>query len=358
LSFLERFFAQNINCERSVIKITKISRITARLTVAFAVLLFAAFIMPEALEAFATEISYLIPGGRTTGIVLHSEGAVITGFSSETSPAKKDGLKVGDLIVEIDGQEVSGKRSLTNALSNGDDEDFEIKVIRDGRECEIEVEADYNPQLDQYSIGATVKDTLAGIGTLTFIDPETGRYGALGHGICDPDTMSTELFNKGFLIPSTVTSVKKGQSGEPGELVGSYDMSTVQGSIENNTQSGIFGTVKSPEDICDSEKLKVAQPSEVKEGKAYILSNVESDNVKKYEIKIVDVNHKKADNRQMLIEVTDKELLSKTGGIVQGMSGSPIIQNGKLVGAVTHVLVNDPTRGYGIFVKTMLDTAA
>ena len=299
----------------------------------------------------------LIPGGRTTGIKLYADGAVVTGFSSEKSPARSAGLKIGDVIVSVDGQDITDKNTLTGALSSGNDKDFELEIIRKGQEMKVNVVADFDAAKGAYSIGASVKDSIAGIGTVTYIVPDSGEYGALGHGITDPDTMSLMPFDEGVLMPSTVTSVKKGEQGAPGELIGAYEMSRVQGTVDSNTNCGIFGKLKDYDGFCPNTQIPIADDTEVKNGKAYILSNINSDCVEQYDIEIVDIDRNNGELKQMLIRVTDEDLLNATGGIVQGMSGSPIIQDGKLVGAVTHVLVNDPTRGYGIFIENMLEAA-
>ena len=299
----------------------------------------------------------LIPGGRTTGIKLYADGAVVTGFSSEKSPARSAGLKIGDVIVSVDGQDITDKNTLTGALSSGNDKDFELEIIRKGQEMKVNVVADFDAAKGAYSIGASVKDSIAGIGTVTYIVPDSGEYGALGHGITDPDTMSLMPFDEGVLMQSTVTSVKKGEQGAPGELIGAYEMSRVQGTVDSNTNCGIFGKLKDYDGFCPNTQIPIADDTEVKNGKAYILSNINSDCVEQYDIEIVDIDRNNGELKQMLIRVTDEDLLNATGGIVQGMSGSPIIQDGKLVGAVTHVLVNDPTRGYGIFIENMLEAA-
>ena len=321
-------------------------------------LTFLVLFMLLSMDSFALEHpDKLIPGGRTTGIKLYSDGAVVTGFSSDKSPAKSAGLKVGDVIVSVDGQDITDKNTLTGALSNGNDQEFVIEIIRKGQEMKVKVIADYDTAKGAYSIGASVKDSIAGIGTVTYIIPGSGEYGALGHGITDPDTMSLMPFDEGVLMPSTVTSVKKGEQGAPGELIGAYEMSRVQGTVDSNTNCGIFGNLKDYDGFCANTEIPVADDIEVKNGKAYILSNIKSDCVEQYDIEIVDIDRNNGELKQMLIKVTDDDLLKATGGIVQGMSGSPIIQDGKLVGAVTHVLVNDPTRGYGIFIENMLEAA-
>ena len=322
-----------------------------------ALLIFALF-MPLSMDTFAGQLpDKLIPGGRTTGIKLYAEGAVVTGFASKDSPAKQGGIRIGDVITSVDGNVIYDKNTLFNALSNAEDGDMEIGLNRNGAEIKLTVNAVYDNAKGAYSIGAAVKDTIAGIGTVTYIVPESGEYGALGHGITDPDTMSLVPFSEGVLMPSTVISVKKGEEGTPGELVGSYEMSKIQGSVDCNTNCGIFGKLSNYKDFCSKSAIEVADSSQVRKGKAYILSNISKGDIEQFDIEIVDIDCKNHGKKQMVIKVTDRDLLDSTGGIVQGMSGSPIIQDGKLVGAVTHVLVNDPTRGYGIFIENMLDAA-
>ena len=198
---------------------------------------------------------------------------------------------------------------------------------------------------------------MAGIGTVTYYDPDTGAFGALGHGIADVDTAQLMPFSSGSILPSTVKAVKKGEAGSAGELRGDFDLSGDLGTLYANTQSGVFGHLEADASCWDvGEALPVAKADEVVPGKATILSNVEGDELCAYDIEILSAGTS-ADGRDMVLRVTDPDLIAATGGIVQGMSGSPILQNGKFVGAVTHVLLNDPTKGYGIFLETMLKAA-
>lgn len=287
----------------------------------------------------------LVPGGSTVGIKLHTKGLMITAVE-EGSAAKKAGLKKGDIIVQADGEAIHTIESLKDTLK---EEDVILTVLRNGKEAEFCV----SPIKEQ--LGAYVRDTIAGIGTITYYDPISGAFGALGHGV--NDTGSSELIpvEDGVLVESSVSEVKKGKTGTPGELKGVFDLQQILGSVERNCAYGIFGELSEP---LSQKPLYVAQHDEVEVGKATILSNVSGDTVKEYSVQILKVfSHEKQSGRNLLLKITDRELLGATGGIVQGMSGSPIIQNGKLVGAVTHVLVNDPTKGYGIFIENMLDAA-
>jgi len=226
-------------------------------------------------------------------------------------------------------------------------------VRRDGQNLTLSVAPEQNEQ-GAYAIGAWIRDSMAGIGTVTFYDPETGAFGALGHGITDTDTALLMPFASGSVLPSTVKAVNPGTVGQAGELRGDFDLTCELGQLSANTTAGIFGTMAAGGELEElGEPMPVASPDEVQTGAATILANVEGDQVKEYDIEILKLLDN-GDGREMLISVTDPELLEITGGIVQGMSGSPILQNGKFVGAVTHVLLNDPTKGYGIFLETML----
>ena len=287
----------------------------------------------------------LIPGGSTVGIKLHTKGVVITGFE-EGSTAKEAGLKKGDMITKVDGKTIHTTKALQESVDN---RQVILTVLRNGKEAEFCVTTQSG------RIGAYVRDTVAGIGTVTYYDPLSGTFGALGHGVNDAASGSLIPVTDGEVVQSSVCEVVKGKHGTPGELKGNFDLKTVLGSVRRNCSYGIFGSLYAP---ISAKPLPVAQAGEVQQGKAVILSNVSGDKVKEYDVEILKLYPcAGSTGRNMLLKVTDSELLSATGGIVQGMSGSPIIQDGKLVGAVTHVLVNDPTRGYGIFIENMLNAA-
>ena len=287
----------------------------------------------------------LIPGGCTVGIKLHTRGLVITQLA-EGSAAKEAGLKKGDIIVEVDGEEVHTTQALKERMA---DDEVVVTVLRNGREAEFCV----MPKTGQ--LGAYVRDSIAGIGTLTYYDPMTGAFGALGHGVNDAATACLIPVEDGAVLHSSVVEVAKGKSGTPGELKGKFDLSKILGSVQQNSVHGIFGTLTTP---ISAKPLPVAAEDEVRLGKATILANVSGNAVKSYTVEVLKIYpNAQETGRNLLLKVTDRELLEATGGIVQGMSGSPIIQDGKIVGAVTHVLVNDPTRGYGIFIENMLNTA-
>lgn len=304
----------------------------------------------------------LVPIGRTAGIKLFSDGVLIVGISKivtdkgEISPADAAGLKPGDIIIEIDSKKITSVVDLRNALQSKSR--LQIEYIRSGKRERCHIQPAISSEDGTRKLGAWVRDSMAGIGTLTFYDPQTKMFGALGHGINDVDTSALMPLAKGSLIKSKVVSVRPGEAGSPGELLGEFDVNSEFGTLIANTEFGVFGKM----DISALQPVKnsmpVAQVHEVVPGKATILANVEGEKIVEYEIKIKKLYSLDENSiRDMTIEITDPRLLAKTGGIVQGMSGSPILQNGKIVGAVTHVLINEPTRGYGIYIQKMLHNA-
>ena len=303
----------------------------------------------------------LIPLGRTTGIKLFSEGAMIVGFAELTtvggaSPAKAGGLEIGDVIIAVDGTAVTSNDSLQAALSGLGAGRTTITAKRAGEALDHAIEAVHDGE--NWRIGAWVRDSIAGIGTITFVDPANGAFGALGHGISDADTGQLMGLDSGAIMDSTVSGVKRGEAGNPGELSGRFDLTEDQGVLYANTGTGIFGRITKEEVYAGVDALEIAAKTEIREGPAFILSNVEGRDIRRYDIEVVRIYRgDDGSGRDMMIRVTDPELIALTGGIVQGMSGSPIVQGGKLIGAVTHVLVNDPLRGYGIGIERMLAEA-
>lgn len=316
--------------------------------------------LPASAEALPEIGDKLIPLGKTTGIKLFSKGTMVVGFadleSCGKSPAKAGGLQVGDVLLKLNGKEILGNEGMTAMLAALESETAVFTVLREGQEQQVTVKAVYDPALECWRIGAWIRDSVAGIGTVTFVDPETGVFGALGHGICDADTGKLVTFGTGSVMPSSVVSVQKSKAGTPGQLCGQFDLVHDQGWLVENNETGIYGVLTRAEFYAEEEALEVADREDLQEGPATILSNVEGEETQEYDVRIVKV-YREGDGRDLLLEVTDPDLLAVTGGIVQGMSGSPIIQDGKIIGAVTHVLVNDPTRGYGIFIENMLDAA-
>ena len=296
----------------------------------------------------------LVPVGHTIGIKLFARGVLVVKLTDGGTPAKECGLQTGDVIVKCGGVSVTSSEQFQSLLQKNGDSAMDLQVRRAGDSMTLSVEPEQNDK-GVYCIGAWIRDSMAGIGTMTYYDPATGDFGALGHGITDTDTALLMPFSNGSILPSTVKAVKRGETGSAGELRGDFDLDTSLGDLYANTESGIFGTlaVSDYAPACqDAVPIGEAVP-----GPAVIRSNVEGDAVEEYEIEILKVVSGTSDGRDLVISVTDPKLLKATGGIVQGMSGSPILQNGKLVGAVTHVLLNDPTKGYGILIENMLNAA-
>jgi stage IV sporulation protein B len=296
----------------------------------------------------------LVPVGHTVGVKLFARGVVVVKLSEGGTPAKACGLRTGDIILKCGGITVTSTEQFQSLLRESGGTATELQVTRDGGSVTLSVCPKQNSEGD-YCIGAWIRDSMAGIGTMTYYDPATGVFGALGHGITDVDTTQLMPFANGSILPSTVKAVKRGETGTAGELRGNFDLTENLGGLYANTTSGVFGTL---ETMSDELPLGEAVPvGQAAAGPAVIWSNVQGDTVEEYDIEILKVVSNASDSRDMVICVTDPDLIAITGGIVQGMSGSPILQDGKLVGAVTHVLLNDPTKGYGILIQNMLDAS-
>lgn len=305
-------------------------------------------------------------GGNCVGVRLSSKGALVVGQSEVNinnekveSPATKVGIGVGDLIVKINNEKVESSKELISNVKNAKSDTVNITFIRNGSEMTKEVKL-LKESGGDYKLGLWVRDSTAGVGTMTFYDEKSGKFAALGHPVTDGDTNKPFTIKDGDLLESSIMSVRKGEKGSPGELKGIFvDDNNPIGKIEKNTQCGIFGnTTTKIKNGMRSNRIKIGFRDEIKLGKASIITTVDESGPKEYEIEITKLlQQDEAGPKSMIIKVTDPELLKKTGGIVQGMSGSPIIQNGKLVGAVTHVLINKPDVGYGIYIDWMLEDA-
>ena len=293
----------------------------------------------------------LIPVGEVVGLSL-SEGTVTVAAFHETlgAPAREAGIQIGDEIVAIDGSAVDSAADLFDALKRSDGT-AELELRRGGKSRCVTIRpaaTDQGPRLGVY-----IREGVTGIGTVTYYDPDRGSFGALGHGISDSRGKLAPM-RSGWIYAAAVESVKKGVAGEPGQLRGAVESRTPLGSLGANTLCGVFGSGAK----WTGEALPAAEPGQVRAGPAQILSNVSGDTVELFDVQILRCfSRSDPTGRDLLLKVTDPDLLKATGGIVAGMSGSPIIQDGKLVGAVTHVLVNDPQRGYGIFIENMLEAA-
>ena len=308
----------------------------------------AAFLLAFALcaQIFAGMPETLVPGGSTVGIKLYTGGLLITALD-EQAPAKKAGLRAGDTILTINGKRVQSAQEVSSLLSGG--EDVRVGVLRGQKKAEFLVTPEQQP--DGYRLGAYIRDNISGIGTVTFYDPETHVYGALGHGVNALGGTQPMKTTGGILVSSSVDSIKKGVRGTPGELHGVFDVTSTIGLVSQNEPHGIFGTLS---EAPLRAAVPVAGVSQVHTGAATILANVDGEMVQEYCVRIEALYPQAENGRNLLLTVTDERLLAKTGGIVQGMSGSPILQDGRLVGAVTHVLVNRPEQGYGVLMQTML----
>ncbi len=295
----------------------------------------------------------LIPVGQVVGLELADNTVTVASFDGELgAAAQAAGLKSGDRIVTVNGRNVHTAADVRHALDHSDGI-VELTVMRNKKTVNIRL----TPAITQDGpkLGIYLKQGVTGVGTVTWYDPDSKKFGTLGHGV---NNARGELLNmvSGSAYKATIISVRKGACGEPGQLMGALKDAQPIGTLYKNTGSGVFGTANSG---WTGEPLPVGTVKDVKPGHAVIRSNVQGDKVQEYSVEILKVYpNAGGTGRNILLHITDKALLEATGGIVQGMSGSPIIQNGKLVGAVTHVLVNDPTTGYGIFIENMLDAAA
>ncbi|MCZ8520629.1 MULTISPECIES: SpoIVB peptidase [Paenibacillus] len=311
----------------------------------------------------------VIPGGQTIGVKLKSAGIMVVGHhlvavaeDKKSSPGEEAKVLLGDLIVKMNGKPVSEVSKVAELVKLAGESKKEIKltVVRGTETLEIGITPAYDIIDKAYRLGLYIRDSAAGVGTLTFYAPDQGVYGALGHVITDMDTQTPIKVGNGEIVHSNVTSISKSQNGEPGEKRAIFPKDgKAIGNIERNTQFGIFGKMfESPSHSLNEKALPVAFAEDVKEGPAQIYTVVGGQKVEKFDIEVVHVAKQDYPaTKGMVIKITDPRLIDKTGGIVQGMSGSPIIQNGKVIGAVTHVFVNDPTSGYGCFIEWMLQDA-
>lgn len=305
----------------------------------------------------------VIPVGSIAGVKLYTNGVLVVGMSEiegddnkKYKPYENSGIKEGDTIVEINQKQISSTEDLIETVNKSQGKDVKIKYIHEEetKECSI---VPVKTNGSQYKLGLWVRDSAAGVGTVSFYEPSSKTFGALGHGITDIDT--NELINiaSGEFVTTRILNITKGESGNPGKIQGTVENQSNIGKIYKNSKFGIYGKVDnlSSLNIDTSKEMDVALREEIKTGKATILCGLDNQKPQEYEIEVEKIyKENNYDNKSMQIKITDKRLLEKTGGIIQGMSGSPIIQNGKFIGAVTHVLVNDPTKGYGVFGDIML----
>lgn len=299
--------------------------------------------------------------GTPFGIKMFANGAMVVGFSDirtaqgYRNPAKTAGLTMGDVIISVAGHETKSNEDVADALQQLAGAPAEVVYLRDNVRRTVQLTAVQDASTGTWRTGMWVRDSSAGIGTLTFVDNTTGIFGGLGHSIHDTDTGTTLRLLKGEIVPVSITGVDKGAAGSPGQLKGEFLTAAAMGSITVNGETGVYGAADTAP---AGQDMEVALAQEVTTGPAEILTTIAGQEPARYTVQIEQVALNADDpNRNMVLRVTDPQLLASAGGIVQGMSGSPILQDGKLVGAVTHVLVNDPTRGYGIFAEHMIAAA-
>lgn len=288
----------------------------------------------------------------TSGVFVVNVGGVISN-EKEVTPALDAGVRPGDIIKKVNGEEINTAAEFSEAIAKSEGK-AALVIDRNGSEITVTLTPAKEDVTGTYKAGIEIKDSMAGIGTVTYVDAESGAFGGLGHGICDPSTGILMPLKKGSAMQVEIGGVVKGKCGKPGEIKG-YFLSERTGNVVSNTLCGVFGYFSTLPTL--SDPIPIGTRNDIKEGKAVIRCTLGSDGVKEYEIELSRIDRDGTDNKNFVITVTDKALIERTGGIIQGMSGSPIIQDGKLVGAVTHVLVNDPTRGYGILIENMLDQA-
>lgn len=305
----------------------------------------------------------VIPSGETIGLRLFTSGVLVVGMSeikgednNNHMPYKDSGIKEGDMITKVDNEVITCTSDLTKKINSSNGNAVTLTYKRDGNSYNTNMIPTKTDE-DEYKLGLWVRDAASGVGTISFYEPRTGEFAALGHGILDVDTEELIDIARGDIVTSKIISIVKGEKGNPGELQGSIENGKIIGEVYKNTNFGIYGKLNNIENLKKEgvNEMKVMPRDEVKEGKASILCTLENNKQEEYEIEIEKVyTSSNRANKNMIIKVTDERLLQKTGGIIQGMSGSPIIQDGKFVGAVTHVMVNNPEKGYGIFADTML----
>ncbi len=309
--------------------------------------LFTLFIIPNFVCAYSNQV---ILGGDSIGIEVKTANVMIVGFYKVDNNyiAKEAGFKVGDKVVQVNGATVDSIASMTSHITSNNNT---ITVLRNNKQVDIKLNL-IKDNAGVYKTGLYVKDKISGIGTLTYIDPKNDIFGALGHEISESTTLEKVEIKDGKIFYSNITGITKSSGGNPGEKNATFNSNDLFGQIELNEESGIFGHYTKAYN--KSNLIEIAKKDEVHEGKAYIRTVVENDKVEEFEINITKINTDRG-VKNILFEVTDQKLLATTNGIVSGMSGSPIVQDNKLVAAVTHVVVSDPMKGYGIFITTMLE---
>ena len=304
----------------------------------------------------------VIPIGSSIGMKLYTKGVLVVGMSQidtddnqKEKPYENSGIEQGDTIIEVNNNEIGNTDELIQEVNKSNGNTISIKYVRNNKTMETSITPVKSE--NEYKLGLWVRDAAAGVGTLTFYEPSTNMFMSLGHGITDIDTEQIVEIANGELVTANIISINKGEKGKPGEIRGTIDNGYEIGSIYKNTNFGVYGSLKNKNNILidTSKEMEVATREEIKEGEAKILCQLDNSGPKEYKIEIEKIYlSNNEDNKSMLIKITDESLIDKTGGIIQGMSGAPIMQNGKFIGAITNVLVNDPTQGYAIFGDLMI----
>lgn len=305
----------------------------------------------------------VVPLGNAVGLKLYTSGVLVVGMSeiegndnNKHKPYENTGIEEGDMIVSIDDSTVSCTTDLIDTVNKSKGKQIKIKYVRKGEACQTSI-TPIKGNDNKYKLGLWVRDAAAGVGTVSFYDPTTRTFAALGHGILDVDTEQLLDIANGDFITTKILSITKGKKGVPGKIAGTIENQTTIGQISKNTEFGVYGKLKniSALNVDISKAMEVATRDEIKIGTAKILCTLENNQIQEYEVEIQKIyKNNNENNKSMLIKVTDKALIEKTGGIIQGMSGSPIVQDNRIIGALTHVLVNDPEMGYGVFADLMI----
>ncbi|NLL52993.1 MAG: SpoIVB peptidase [Peptococcaceae bacterium] len=308
----------------------------------------------------------LIPGGQSIGVTLQTKGVLVVGYApvideqgKEVYPAKDSGVQTGDIILKINGKQALSDFQVAQEIDQNCKQNQKIilEIKHKGKIVQKTIQPVYCADTARYRIGLYIRDEAAGVGTLTFIDPQTGIFGALGHVVSDNDTNEQIELSDGKIVESSIYAIEKGKRGDPGEKIGTFvPQSSFSGKIEQNNTCGIFGKYQGEiNNPYFKMPIPVAWESQVTIGPAKFYTVIQNNTIEEFELTIEKILHYRNDNKNMIVKITDSRLLEKSGGIIQGMSGSPIIQNGKIVGAITHVFINDSTRGYAVFIGKMLD---
>ncbi len=299
-------------------------------------------------------------GGGVFGVRFRTDGVTVAGLeeiklpSGNVCPARDAGLSEGDLITAVNGKKVTSSADVIDKIAASDGDAINVTYKRGGAERTVEI-TPVKDEKGNWRAGMWIRDSAAGIGTMTYYDSDTGEFGGLGHGICSSETGELIPLSDGVVTDVSISDIERGAAGAPGEIHGFFASGKL-GELTKNTRTGVYGILRRDPSVT-GEKIEVADKKDVKAGEVRIRCTLENGKTDEYCAVISDIDLDRGETKNFVITVTDERLIEKTGGIIQGMSGSPIVQNGKLIGAVTHVMINDPTKGYGIFIGNMLDAA-